>query len=119
MPWVDKEKCTGCETCVEQCPVGAIFMTDSIAMIDMEKCIRCGVCHNICPQDAIRHDSEKVQENIDANVEKTKKSMGLCVKYLGNVEEKDKCLKRMLGHFRHEKEIAEKTIERLEKLKNV
>jgi NAD-dependent dihydropyrimidine dehydrogenase PreA subunit len=26
MPWVDKDKCTGCGICIEECPVGAISM---------------------------------------------------------------------------------------------
>ena len=26
MPWVDKEKCIGCNVCVEKCPVDAISM---------------------------------------------------------------------------------------------
>ena len=25
MPWVDKDKCAGCDVCVEKCPVEAIF----------------------------------------------------------------------------------------------
>jgi ferredoxin len=118
MPWLDKERRTGCTICVAECPVGSISIEDEKAEINMQTCIRCGLCHEVCPEEAVRHDSEKVPENIKPNVEKTKKFMELCVKYLGNVKEADKCLDRMIKHFRKDKMIAEKTLEELEKLRN-
>ncbi len=50
---VDKEKCTGCETCVDECPSDAISMADKKAVVDAEKCIDCGVCVDACPVEAI------------------------------------------------------------------
>ena len=50
---VDKEKCTGCETCVEECPSEAISMADGKAVVDPDTCIDCGVCIDACPQQAI------------------------------------------------------------------
>lgn len=50
---VDKSKCTGCETCVEDCPSEAISMADSKAVINPESCIDCGVCVDSCPVEAI------------------------------------------------------------------
>jgi ferredoxin len=50
---VDKEKCTGCETCVSECPSEAISMEDDKAKVDPETCIDCGVCVDACPQQAI------------------------------------------------------------------
>ena len=117
MPWINVEDCNGCGICVEECPVDTIAMKDEEAEIDMGGCIRCGVCHDVCPQDAVKHDSEKVPENINFNVEMTKKYMDLCAKYLGNEQEKIKCLNRMIKHFNREKMIAEKTLAELEKLK--
>lgn len=93
-------------------------MEDEKAKINMEECIHCGTCHSVCPSEAVRHDSEKIPENIKANVEETKKFMELCAKYLGDVKEKNKCLQRMIKHFNKEKLVAEKTMEELEKLKN-
>jgi len=50
---VDKEKCTGCETCVEECPSEAIKMVDGIAKVDSELCTDCGTCVDACPVEAI------------------------------------------------------------------
>ena len=50
---VDKGKCTGCETCVSECPSEAINMVDEKAEVDSEACIDCGVCVDACPEEAI------------------------------------------------------------------
>jgi ferredoxin len=50
---VDEEKCTGCETCVAECPSEAIKMADEKAVVDEEACIDCGVCVDACPEEAI------------------------------------------------------------------
>jgi len=50
---VDKEKCSGCESCVEECPSDAIKMADGKAVIDAETCIDCGACIDACPEEAI------------------------------------------------------------------
>lgn len=50
---VDEEKCTGCETCVAECPSEAITMADEKAVVDEEACIDCGVCVDACPEEAI------------------------------------------------------------------
>lgn len=118
MPWIDSDKCTGCGVCVEKCPVETISMENEKAKINMENCIHCGTCHDVCPQEAVRHDSERIPENVKANVEETKRFMGLCAKYLGDIKEKNKCLQRMVKHYNKEKIVAEKTIGELERLKN-
>jgi ferredoxin len=53
---VDKEKCTGCESCVEECPSEAIKMVDGKAVIDVDACIDCGACVDVCPVEAISMD---------------------------------------------------------------
>ncbi|UCG48082.1 MAG: 4Fe-4S binding protein [Phycisphaerales bacterium] len=50
---VDEEKCTGCESCVSECPSEAIAMASEKALVDTEKCIDCGVCVDACPVEAI------------------------------------------------------------------
>ena len=116
MPWVDKEKCSGCKICVEECPVGTISMEDEKAKINMEECIHCGICHSVCPQSAVRHDSEKIPHEVKENVQKTKEFMNACVKHLGDDKEAGKCLNRMKKHFNKEKIVAEKTLDELDKL---
>ncbi len=116
MPWIDKGKCTGCGICLEKCPVDTILMENEKAEIDMSGCIRCGRCHGVCPENAVRHDSEKIPEKVKANIIKTKKFMDACEKYLANPDEGEKCLGRMIKHFKSERIIAEKTLKELESL---
>ena len=51
---VNKEKCTGCGTCVDLCPVEAIKLEDNIAVVDADQCVDCGSCENECPVEAIK-----------------------------------------------------------------
>jgi len=50
---VDKGKCNGCKSCVEECPSEAIKMANDKAEVDAESCIECGVCVDACPEEAI------------------------------------------------------------------
>ena len=45
--------CTGCGTCVYECPVGAIEMTIKGAVIDPDECTGCGACYENCASEAI------------------------------------------------------------------
>ena len=117
MPWVDEGECTGCGICVEECPVDTIQMEDEKAAIDMSNCIRCGTCHEVCHEEAVRHDSEKIPEEVEANVAMTRSCMDACARYLDGEEEKQKCLNRMMKFFNKEKVVVEKTLERLQMLK--
>ncbi|MBW1804576.1 MAG: 4Fe-4S binding protein, partial [Deltaproteobacteria bacterium] len=53
-PKADEALCTGCGTCVEQCPVSALSMTDGLPQVDPEKCIVCYCCQENCPEKAIQ-----------------------------------------------------------------
>jgi Fe-S-cluster-containing hydrogenase component 2 len=50
---VDKETCTGCESCVPECPSEAISMVDGKAEVNEELCVDCAVCVDACPVEAI------------------------------------------------------------------
>jgi len=50
---VDLDKCTGCESCVSECPSEAISMAEGKAVVDADTCIDCGVCVDTCPVEAI------------------------------------------------------------------
>ncbi len=51
---VHQEDCTGCETCIDRCQMGAIAMNDNdLAEINLDRCIGCGLCVTSCPTEAI------------------------------------------------------------------
>jgi Fe-S-cluster-containing hydrogenase component 2 len=50
---VNNDKCIGCGTCVDICPVNAISLQDGKAVINQEKCVNCGACAGACPVNAI------------------------------------------------------------------
>ena len=50
---VDPEKCTGCESCIDECPVEAIQLQDDVAVVDEDTCTDCGQCVDTCPSEAI------------------------------------------------------------------
>ncbi len=50
---VDDQKCTGCETCVDECPSEAISMSGEKAVVNPDACVDCGVCVDACPEEAI------------------------------------------------------------------
>ncbi len=50
---VNVEKCTGCESCVPECPSSAISMVDGKANVSADNCVDCGVCVDACPAEAI------------------------------------------------------------------
>ena len=39
--------------CLEVCPMDAIDLEETTALVNEERCIGCGVCANNCPEDAI------------------------------------------------------------------
>ena len=51
---VDNSKCTGCETCVSECPASAIAMENDKAKVDKDMCVDCQTCVDVCPAEAIR-----------------------------------------------------------------
>ena len=50
---IDKKECTGCEACVDVCPVQAIYMEDDKAVVNEDLCVDCSACVCACPVEAI------------------------------------------------------------------
>lgn len=59
----DKEKCTGCQMCVQKCPVYAI--SKDTLEIDEKKCISCMRCALLCKKGARTYDASKVKEHLE------------------------------------------------------
>lgn len=60
--YVDGKRCTGCATCVEVCPTGAIAIVDDLATINQERCDACEACVEACPNGAMLVVTEAVEE---------------------------------------------------------
>jgi heterodisulfide reductase subunit A len=51
---VDADICTGCGTCIEVCPYGALRKNmDGVAEVIVAACKGCGCCGATCPEGAI------------------------------------------------------------------
>ena len=51
---LDRQKCTGCTTCLHHCPTEAIRIINGHAIINQHRCIDCGECIRWCPHNAKR-----------------------------------------------------------------
>jgi ferredoxin len=59
---VDGEKCAGCGTCEDVCPVEAVRVSDGVARIDQDRCNGCEACVEACPNEAILVVIEPAEE---------------------------------------------------------
>ena len=56
---IDESGCTGCEVCIEVCPVDCILKFDvedqviGICQVDIDRCIGCCLCAQYCPWETI------------------------------------------------------------------
>jgi NAD-dependent dihydropyrimidine dehydrogenase PreA subunit len=52
---VDNDKCKGCETCANTCPVGVYEIENSKAVpVNVDECLVCRACEAQCPEGAIQ-----------------------------------------------------------------
>ncbi|MGE4587227.1 MAG: DUF362 domain-containing protein [Mangrovibacterium sp.] len=52
-PKINLDRCIGCGSCIDVCPMNAISIVDGKAVIDLDKCANCHACESACPVDAI------------------------------------------------------------------
>jgi ferredoxin len=92
-------------------------MEEDIAFINEDECIRCGVCHDVCAENAVRHDGERIPEEVQNNLVWAKKL--LMHEYYSNDKTKQKQLiERLQRFFTKNKKVTEQTIEQLKILQN-
>lgn len=57
MAWnvtVDDSKCTGCEECVDNCPVEVFEMQNEVSVpVNEDECLGCETCVEVCEAEAI------------------------------------------------------------------
>jgi ferredoxin len=113
MPWVNEEMCVSCAVCVDECCADAISMNEGVAFIDDDKCIRCGVCHDVCAEDAIRHDGERIPQEVESNLAWVR---GILEHdhYSNSRDKQKELIERMKRYFKKERKVAEKTIEQID-----
>ena len=115
MPWVNQELCSGCGVCIEECPVEAMSIGDSgYADIDEDECIRCGKCHDVCPQEAVRHDGERIPQEVADNLQWVRKLLG---NFHEPTEQAD-FMQRMVRFFNKERKVNEQTIDAIKAAKD-
>jgi ferredoxin len=111
MPWISEELCEGCGACVAECPVGAIHLAGSgTAVLDEAACIRCGRCHDVCPYDAVRHDGERIPQEVAANLQWVRGLLG----HFGEPSERTAFMDRMVRFFNKQKKVCERTLAAIE-----
>ncbi|MHA1605249.1 MAG: ATP-binding protein [Candidatus Freyarchaeota archaeon] len=55
---IDHDKCTGCGTCVDDCPVDVFeLVNEKSEAVRVEDCTECCTCVEGCPEEAIEHSS--------------------------------------------------------------
>jgi ferredoxin len=84
-------------------------MVEELARIDEQECIRCGRCHDVCPEEAVRHDGERIPQEVDANLDWARRLL----EHFDTAEEKRGLIDRMGRYFKKERKVADQTIERL------
>ncbi len=67
MAYVVTESCIRCKytDCVDVCPVDCFYEGPNMLAIHPHECIDCGLCEPECPVDAIMHEDEVPQDQLE------------------------------------------------------
>jgi len=66
-------KCNSCGTCIDSCPVGALFMVDSKVCWDRKLCVECDRCTEVCMIDS---SPKTIDYSVEELLEEIKKVSG-------------------------------------------
>ncbi|MBU1061623.1 MAG: DUF362 domain-containing protein, partial [Candidatus Omnitrophica bacterium] len=101
LPEITLEKCIGCGSCMEVCPVNAIGLKRKKAILVKERCIGCGECTVSCQSGAIeiKYDESivKLQEKMveyALGVKNIFKSKMACINFLYNITKNCDCMSK-------------------------
>jgi len=61
---VDFDKCTGCGTCKDVCPIKAIELSNDKAKVREEACVECGTCVEACPEGALSQEEHSYVKEV-------------------------------------------------------
>lgn len=61
---VSEELCTGCGSCVDVCPFGALELTGAVVVVN-DRCTFCGACLDVCPVEALSIERPAAAEGTD------------------------------------------------------
>lgn len=67
-PFVERELCVSCGSCIKNCAHGAISFPEKKAAIDHGKCVGCGRCIGVCPVDAITPANDEANDILNYKI---------------------------------------------------
>lgn len=88
-----------------------------LAFIQEDECIRCGLCHSACPEHAVRHDGERIPDEVQANLAWARDLLAHEF-YANDRDRQQQLLERLQRFFTKDIKVAEQTIEQLRILKD-
>lgn len=113
MPQVNKKKCISCKKCVRKCPVDAIEIVKTKALIDEDRCVNCGKCIKVCPVKAILGDKEIVSAYVEFSLGEVKNSLS----GYGSKKIKRRMIRNQMRQLKRQQAIIRGTMKGLKKIK--
>ncbi len=70
---LDSDKCSGCGTCTDRCPMDALSLNDGKTLLNQNRCIGCGLCVSTCSTGSLKlqRKPEHEQSYVPVNLRET------------------------------------------------
>lgn len=101
LPVIDREKCSLCGKCAEECQFGALSIFDTGVMVFNTLCHGCGLCTMICPESAIT-EVPKVIGRVDMGSIDDSLSFGMGIMEIGEPSPV-RIIRALKKHIDHER----------------